>query len=101
VKLLRPTHPTVPILAKGKTVTGHIWTYVRDDCYRLRESVESWRRAGLLGLTKGMDAIPCCATSLATLGERATAAPRGRLLRSSSSASKGWRVSRFRFRMIL
>ena len=22
---------TVPILAKGKTVTGHIWTYVRDD----------------------------------------------------------------------
>jgi transposase len=23
---------TVPILAKGKTVTGRIWTYVRDDC---------------------------------------------------------------------
>ena len=22
---------TVPILAKGKTVKGHIWTYVRDD----------------------------------------------------------------------
>jgi len=22
---------TVPILAKGKTVTGHIWAYVRDD----------------------------------------------------------------------
>jgi hypothetical protein len=22
---------TIPILAKGKTVTGHIWTYVRDD----------------------------------------------------------------------
>jgi hypothetical protein len=22
---------TVPILAKGKTVTGHIWTYVPDD----------------------------------------------------------------------
>ena len=22
---------TVPILAKGRTVTGHIWTYVRDD----------------------------------------------------------------------
>jgi hypothetical protein len=22
---------TVPILAKGKAVTGHIWTYVRDD----------------------------------------------------------------------
>ena len=22
---------TVPILAKGKTVTGRIWTYVRDD----------------------------------------------------------------------
>jgi transposase len=22
---------TVPVLAKGKTVTGHIWTYVRDD----------------------------------------------------------------------
>ena len=21
---------TVPILAKGKTVTGHVWTYVRD-----------------------------------------------------------------------
>jgi transposase len=31
VKSLRPTHPTVPILAKGKTVKGHIWTYVRDD----------------------------------------------------------------------
>ena len=24
-------HTTVPILAKGKTVTGRIWTYVRDD----------------------------------------------------------------------
>jgi transposase len=23
---------TMPILAKGKTVTGHIWTYVRNDC---------------------------------------------------------------------
>src|SRR3954463_809967 len=23
--------PTVPILAKGRTVTGRIWTYVRDD----------------------------------------------------------------------
>ena len=22
---------TVPILAKGKTVTGRVWTYVRDD----------------------------------------------------------------------
>jgi transposase len=22
---------TVPILAKGKTITGHIWTYIRDD----------------------------------------------------------------------
>jgi transposase len=22
---------TIPILAKGKTVTGHVWTYVRDD----------------------------------------------------------------------
>lgn len=22
---------TIPVLAKGKTVTGHIWTYVRDD----------------------------------------------------------------------
>lgn len=22
---------TVPVLAKGKTITGHIWTYVRDD----------------------------------------------------------------------
>ena len=31
MKSLRPTHPTVPILAKGKTVTGRIWTYVRDD----------------------------------------------------------------------
>ncbi|WP_244621014.1 IS66 family transposase, partial [Bradyrhizobium yuanmingense] len=31
VKSLRPTHPTVPILAKGQTVKGHIWTYVRDD----------------------------------------------------------------------
>ena len=31
VKSLRPTHPTVPILAKGKAVKGRIWTYVRDD----------------------------------------------------------------------
>src|SRR6476620_10761257 len=31
VKSLRPTHPNVPILAKGKTIKGHIWTYVRDD----------------------------------------------------------------------
>ena len=27
----RPTHPTVPVLAKLKTITGRIWTYVRDD----------------------------------------------------------------------
>jgi transposase len=31
VKSLWPTHPTVKVLAKGKTITGHIWTYVRDD----------------------------------------------------------------------
>ena len=31
VKSLRPTHPTVPVLAKGKTRTGRLWTYVRDD----------------------------------------------------------------------
>jgi len=31
VKSLRPTHPTIRILAKGKCVTGRIWTYVRDD----------------------------------------------------------------------
>src|SRR4051812_37388046 len=35
---------TVPILAKGKTVTGRIWTYVRDDCplavtHRRRRSI--------------------------------------------------------------
>jgi transposase len=28
---LHGDHTTVPILAKGKTVKGHIWTYVRDD----------------------------------------------------------------------
>ena len=27
----RPTRPTVPILAKGQTVTGRVWVYVRDD----------------------------------------------------------------------
>ena len=26
-----PGDTTVPLLAKGKMVTGHIWTYVRDD----------------------------------------------------------------------
>ncbi|SDD33659.1 hypothetical protein SAMN05216337_101042 [Bradyrhizobium brasilense] len=31
VKSLRPTHPTVPVLAKLKTVIGRIGTYVRDD----------------------------------------------------------------------
>ena len=31
VQFPRPTHPTVPVLAKLKTVTGRIWTYVRDD----------------------------------------------------------------------
>ena len=30
VKSLRPTHPTVPILAKGKTRTGRLWIYMRD-----------------------------------------------------------------------
>ena len=30
VKSLRPTHPTIRILAKGKCTTGRIWTYVRD-----------------------------------------------------------------------
>ena len=27
----RPTRPTVPVLAKGKTDTGRLWIYVRDD----------------------------------------------------------------------
>ena len=31
VQFPRPTHPTVPVLAKLKTVTGRLWTYVRDD----------------------------------------------------------------------
>jgi len=31
VKSLRPTLPTIRILAKGKTRTGRLWTYVRDD----------------------------------------------------------------------
>jgi transposase len=31
VKAPRPTRPTVPILTKGKTETGRVWTYVRDD----------------------------------------------------------------------
>src|SRR5713226_8160579 len=31
VKSLRPTLPTVPVLAKGRTVIGRCWTYVRDD----------------------------------------------------------------------
>ncbi|MGY3591921.1 hypothetical protein ACVIGB_008498 [Bradyrhizobium sp. USDA 4341] len=31
MKSLRPTHPTVPVLAKGKTDTGRCWIYVRDD----------------------------------------------------------------------
>ncbi|MGY4497866.1 hypothetical protein ACVWYH_001797 [Bradyrhizobium sp. GM24.11] len=31
MKSLRPTHPTIRILAKGKCKTGRIWTYVRDD----------------------------------------------------------------------
>src|SRR5467141_4188783 len=31
VERLHGDDTTVPILAKGKTVTGHIWTYVRDD----------------------------------------------------------------------
>jgi len=30
-KRLHGDDTTVPILARGKTVTGHIWTYVRDD----------------------------------------------------------------------
>lgn len=29
MKSLRPTHPTVPVLAKGKTDTGRCWIYVR------------------------------------------------------------------------
>ncbi len=41
VKSLGPTHPTVPILAKGQTVKGHIWTYVRDDRCRA-----PWKTAG-------------------------------------------------------
>ena len=31
VKAPRPTRPTVPVLAKGKTDTGRLWIYVRDD----------------------------------------------------------------------
>ena len=31
MKAPRPTRPTVPILAKGQTVTGRVWVYVRDD----------------------------------------------------------------------
>ena len=31
MKIPRPTRPTVPVLAKGKTATGRVWVYVRDD----------------------------------------------------------------------
>ncbi|MFK4529249.1 hypothetical protein ABIF90_007230 [Bradyrhizobium japonicum] len=31
MKSLRPTHPTVLVLAKGKTDTARCWIYVRDD----------------------------------------------------------------------
>ena len=31
MKAPRPTRPTVPVLAHGKTDTGRLWTYVRDD----------------------------------------------------------------------
>ena len=31
MKAPRPTRPTVPILAKGQTVTGRVWVYVHDD----------------------------------------------------------------------
>ncbi|SCB51057.1 IS66 C-terminal element [Rhizobium lusitanum] len=31
MKFLRPTRPTIPILAKGKCRTGRVWTYVFDD----------------------------------------------------------------------
>ena len=31
MKAPRPTRPTVPVLAKGKTDTGRCWVYVRDD----------------------------------------------------------------------
>ena len=31
MKAPRPTRPTVPVLAKGKTDTGRLWIYVRDD----------------------------------------------------------------------
>jgi Transposase IS66 family len=31
VQFRRPTHPTVPVLAKMKTITGRLWAYVRDD----------------------------------------------------------------------
>jgi transposase len=31
VQFPRPTHPTVPLLAKNKTITARLWTYVRDD----------------------------------------------------------------------
>ncbi len=31
MKIPRPTRPTVPVLAKGKTSTGRVWVYVRDD----------------------------------------------------------------------
>ena len=31
MKAPRPTRPTVPVLSKGKTDTGRLWIYVRDD----------------------------------------------------------------------
>ena len=31
MKAPRPTRPTVPVLAKGKTDTGRLWIYVHDD----------------------------------------------------------------------
>ena len=31
MKAPRPTRPTVPVLTKGKTDTGRLWIYVRDD----------------------------------------------------------------------
>jgi transposase len=98
---------TVPILAKGKTVKGHIWTYVRDDrpfggrappaalYYASRDRRQEHPARHLCGFTGILQADAYSATTSST-------SPRGRRDQSSphcvgrtlAGISSSWRTSR-------
>lgn len=93
---------TIPILAKGKTVTGHIWTYVRDDrpfagpappaavYYASRDGVASIRSAICRASPASFRPMPIAASTVCTRRRPSHRLSVGRMPGGSSS---NWPIS--------